>query len=88
MKEQLSDFNLIFDKIPIKCDNTSAINLTKKKKKNPIMHSRSKHIEKMHHFIRDHVQKGDITLELIQIKFQLVDIFTKPLDKNRFNFIK
>ena len=84
MKQQLLDFGLIFYKIPIKCDNIIAINLSK----NAIMHSSSKHIEIRHHFIKDHVQKGDITLEFIQTKFQLDDIFTKPLDENIFNFIK
>ena len=84
MKQQLLDFGLILDKIPIKCNNTSAINLSK----NPIMHLRSKHIEIRRHLIRDHVQKGDITLEFIQIEFQLANIFTKPLDENRFIFIR
>ena len=84
MKQQLFDFGLIFDKIPTKCDNSSAINLTK----NPIMHSRSKHIEIMPHFIRNHVQKGDISLEFIQTKFQLANIFNKPLDENSSSFIR
>ena len=84
MKQQLSDFGLKFNRIPIKCDNTSAINLSK----NPVMHSRSKHIEIRHHFIRDHVQKDDIVLEFIETEFQLADIFTKPLDENRFIFIR
>ena len=61
MKQQLSNFSLKFNKIPIKCDNISAINLSK----NFIMHSRSKYIQIRHHFIRDHVQKGDIALEFI-----------------------
>ena len=52
------------------------------------MLSRSKHIEIRHHFIRDHVQKGDIALEFIETEFQLADIFTKPLDENRFIFIR
>ena len=52
------------------------------------MHSKSKHIEIRHHFIRNHVQKGDIALEFIQTKFQLANIFTKPLDENRFIFIR
>ncbi|RVW18658.1 Copia protein [Vitis vinifera] len=59
MKQTLSDFNLIFEHVPIKCDNTSAINISK----NPVQHSRTKHIEIRHHFLRDHAQKGDITLE-------------------------
>jgi len=66
------------------CDNTSAINLSK----NPIQHFRSKHIEIKHHFIRDHVQKKDITLSFVDTKNQLADIFTKPLVEDRFNFIK
>ena len=51
-------------KIPIKCDNTSAINLSK----NLIQHSRTKHIEIRHHFIRDHIQNEDILLEFIPTK--------------------
>ncbi|KAL1107968.1 hypothetical protein V6Z11_D03G081400 [Gossypium hirsutum] len=66
--------------VPSKCDNTSAISLTK----NPIQHSRTKHIEIRHHIIRDHVQKGEIVLEYIDTFNQLVDLFTKPLDKERF----
>ena len=68
------------DHIPIKYDNTSAINLIK----NPIQHSRTKHIEVRHHFIRDHVQTGDIVLEFINTLHQRTDIFTKPLDRDRF----
>ena len=46
MKQWLEDFGVILNHIPMKCDNTSAINLTK----NPVMHSRTKHIEIRHHF--------------------------------------
>ena len=52
------------------------------------MHSRSKHIEIKHHFIRDHIQKGDIALEFIQTEFQLVDIFIKLINENGFVFIR
>ncbi|RVX06552.1 Retrovirus-related Pol polyprotein from transposon RE2 [Vitis vinifera] len=62
MKQTLSDFNLIFEHVPIKCDNTSAINISK----NPVQHSRTKHMEIRHHFLRDHAQKGDITLEFFE----------------------
>jgi hypothetical protein len=75
MKQQLEDFKLKFDHIPIRCDNTSAINISK----NSILHSRTKHIEIRHHFIRDHVQKGDVRLKFISTDFQWADIFTKPL---------
>ena len=84
MKQQLSDYGLILDHIPIRCDNTSAINLSK----NPILHSRTKHIEIRHHFLRDHVQKGDCALEFVDTKNQLADIFTKPLPKENFFAIR
>ena len=61
IKYQLKDFNLMYTKIPILCDNTNAINLAK----NPIQHSRSKHINIKHHYIRDHVPKGDIDLSFV-----------------------
>ena len=77
MKQQMEDFGITMDHIPIKCENTSAINLTK----NPIQHSRTKNIEIRHHFIRDHVQKNDVVIKFVDTLHQLVDIFTKPLDK-------
>nr|CAN65058.1 hypothetical protein VITISV_008902 [Vitis vinifera] len=80
MKQTLSDFNLIFEHVPIKCDNTSTINISK----NPVQHSRTKHMEIRHHFLRDHAQKGDITLEFVSTKDQLADIFTKPLNEEQF----
>ena len=46
-----------------------------------MQHSRTNHIEIRHHFFRDHAQKGDITLEFVSVKDQLVDIFTKPLSE-------
>ena len=74
MKQTLSDFNLFFEHVPIKCDNTNAINISK----NPVQHSRTKHIEIRHHFLRDHAQKGDIKLEFVSIKINLL-IFLQNL---------
>ena len=71
-------------KIPILCDNTSAINLAK----NPIQHSRSKHIDIKHHFTKDHVQKEDIELSFVNTKDQIANIFTKPLVEDHFCYIK
>jgi hypothetical protein len=71
MKQQLEDFKLKFDHIPIRCDNTSAINISK----NPILHSQTKHIEIRHHFICDHVRKRDVELKFISTDFQWADIF-------------
>ena len=84
LKQQLHDYGITLDHIPLFYDNTSAINLTK----NPIMHSRTKHIKIRHHFIRDHVQKGDCVLEFIDSENQLADIFTKPLVKESFYKIR
>ena len=74
---------LILKQIPIKCDNTSAINLSK----NLIQYFRTKHIEIRHYFLRDHVQKGDIALESISTEKQLANIFTKPLCEEQFSKI-
>ena len=84
MRQTLHDYGLSFSYTPIMCDNTSAINLSK----NPVLHSRTKHIEIRHHFLRDHVQRGDIALEFICTEKQLADIFTKPLALERFSFIR
>jgi len=75
------DYGVKLEKAPLYCDNTSAINLTK----NPIQHSKTKHIEITHHFIRDHIQKGDIEIMFVKIENELADLFTKPLARDRFN---
>ena len=80
----MEDYSLCFDHILINCDNPSAINLSK----NPIQYSRTKHIEIRHHFLRDHIQKGDIELMYVHTDKQLVDIFTEPLDEKRFYFTR
>ena len=80
MKRTLSDFGCEFSKIPLLCDNESAIKLAN----NPVQHSRTKHIHIRHHFLRDHEAKGDITLRHVSTDGQLVDIFTKPLDEQSF----
>jgi hypothetical protein len=43
-----------------------------------------KHIEIHHHFIWDHVNRGDIHLSYVGTNDQLADIFTNPLDEARF----
>ena len=84
MKQQMEDFGITMDHIPVKCDNTSVISLTK----NSIQHSRTKYIEIRHHFIIDHVQKSDVVIKFVDTLHQLADIFTKPLDKDRFCTIR
>jgi hypothetical protein len=84
MIHTLNDYNLRFRKVPIMCDNTSAIQIFK----NLVFHSRTKHIEIRHHFIRDHVEKGDIKLVHIDTKNQIADIFTKPLPTQQHNELR
>ncbi|WVZ85032.1 hypothetical protein U9M48_031995 [Paspalum notatum var. saurae] len=76
MKTTLSDFGLRFGRIPLLVDSTSAISVAK----NPVLHSRIKHIDVRFHFLRDHYEKGDIDLIHIVSANQLADIFTKPLE--------
>jgi hypothetical protein len=69
-----------YKSVPLMCDSSSAICLAQ----NLIFHGRAKHIKVRYHFLRDHVEKGDIVMKYIDIERQLVDIFTKPLDATRF----
>jgi hypothetical protein len=84
MKQTLRDFGCEFKRIPLLCDNESAIKLAN----NPVQHSRTKHIDIRHHFLRDHEAKGDIELSHVNTENQLVDIFTKPLDETKFCFLR
>lgn len=59
IKSRLEDYGIPLDIIRLRCDNISAINLTK----NPILHSKTRHIEIRHYFIRDHVAKGECKIE-------------------------
>jgi hypothetical protein len=80
MKQTLSDFGCEFSKISLLYDNESAIKLAN----NPVQHSRTKHINIRHHFLQDHEAKRDIALHHVGTERQLTDIFTKPLDEQRF----
>jgi hypothetical protein len=50
MRQTLQDFGYYLSKVPLLCDNESAIRLAD----NPVEHSRTKHIDIWHHFLRDH----------------------------------
>ena len=80
MRQTLQDYGVQFDTTNILCDNTSAINLSK----NSILRSRTKHIYVRHHFLKDHVECGNILLKFIDTHNQLADIFTKPLHVEQF----
>nr|GEV40764.1 retrovirus-related Pol polyprotein from transposon TNT 1-94 [Tanacetum cinerariifolium] len=79
----LADYGFDFNKIPLYCDNLSAIALYC----NNVKHSRSKHIDIHYHFIRQQVERGVVELYLVSTDYQLADIFTKALPRQRFEFI-
>ena len=80
MRNQLVDYGIQLEKIPIFCENTSAIAITE----NPIQHSRTKHIDIRYHFIREYVINATVELSLFQVKSSLKNIFTNPLDESKF----
>ena len=84
LKQQLSDFHLNLSRIPLFCDNTTAINLTK----NLVQHSRTNRLEIYQHFIRDHVINCDRKIQFVVSQKQLAYLFTKSLNKERFNVLR
>ena len=66
------------------CDNFSTIDISK----NPVQHSKTKHIEIRYHFIRDLIERKTVTLEYIPNECQNADIFTKSLDRSRFKTLR
>ncbi|GJS52237.1 hypothetical protein Tco_0625599 [Tanacetum coccineum] len=83
MRSQLFDYGLGFNKIPMYCDNKSAIALCC----NSVQHSRSKHIDIRYHFIKEKVENGVVELYFVRMEYQLADIFTKPLCRERIEFL-
>jgi hypothetical protein len=80
MRQTLRDFGYNLSKVPLLCDNESAIRMGD----NSIEHNSTKHIDIRHHFLRDHQQKRDIEVYHISTENQLADIFTKLLDEKTF----
>nr|GEV71589.1 copia protein [Tanacetum cinerariifolium] len=83
MRSQLTDYSLGLNKIPMYCDNKSAIALCC----NNVQHSRSNHIDIKYHFIKEQVKKGVIELYFINTEYQLEDLFTKALGRDRIEFL-
>jgi hypothetical protein len=85
MKQTLQDIQVEYDKpILILCDNTSALSISK----NLVMHSKTKYIPIKFHFLREHVTEKNIKLEYIGTKEKIVDIFTKPLPREIFEYLR
>ncbi|XP_019170394.1 PREDICTED: uncharacterized protein LOC109165849 [Ipomoea nil] len=84
MKQMLLDYGLTQGIMTLYCDNVSAINISK----NPVQHSRMKHIDTRHYYIRDLVKSKEIELEYIHTDKQLADILAKPLDSIQFEILR
>lgn len=80
IKQQLEDYDVYVSRIPIMCDNTSAMSIAK----NPVHHKRTKDIDVRHHFLRDNVEKGHVEVRFCKSEDQLADIFTKALGREIF----
>ncbi|GJT41907.1 retrovirus-related pol polyprotein from transposon TNT 1-94 [Tanacetum coccineum] len=83
MRTRLMDYGFHFNKIPIYCDSKSTIAISC----NPVQHSRTKHIVVRYHFIKEHIEKDTIEPYFVKTDYQLVDLFTKALLVDRFNYL-
>ncbi|GKC65240.1 hypothetical protein Tco_1097838 [Tanacetum coccineum] len=83
MRTQLTDYGFHFDKIPMYCDSKAAIAISC----NPVQHSRTKHIDVIYHFIKEHVEKVIVELFFVETEYQLADLFTKALSEDRFKYL-
>jgi hypothetical protein len=84
MRQTLKDYGYSMNHVPLLCDNESVIKIAY----NPCEHSRTKHIDIRHHFLRDRDIKRDIIISHVGTNVQLADIFTKPLDERRFHELR
>ncbi|GJX74056.1 putative ribonuclease H-like domain-containing protein [Tanacetum coccineum] len=83
IQNQLLDYGYNFMNTKIYIDNNSAICIVK----NPVYHSRTKHIDIRHHFIRDCYEKKLINVDHIHTDNNVADLLTKPFDVGRFQYL-
>jgi hypothetical protein len=76
----MRDYGVNYKSVPLMCDSSSVICLAQ----NSVFHGRAKHIKVRYHFLRDHIEKGDIVIKYIDTERQLADIFIKSLDATLF----
>ena len=84
MKQMLLEYGIKQDTVTLYCDSMSVIDISK----NPVQHSRTKHIDIKHHFIRELIEGEVVVLKHVRSSLQLVDIFTKPLDVSSFEHLR
>lgn len=68
----------------IKCDNQISIKLAN----NPVFHKNTKNIDTQFHFVREKVQSKEINIEYCSTCDNVVDIFTKPLGRIKFELFR
>ena len=78
MKEEVTKLVILF------CDNTNVINISK----NLVMHAKTKHIAIRYHYVRELVEDKQVKMEYIHAKEKIVDIFTKPLPKDTYEYLR
>ncbi|GJR72143.1 putative ribonuclease H-like domain-containing protein [Tanacetum coccineum] len=83
IQNQMLDYGFNFMNTKIYIDNESTICIVK----NPVFHSKIKHIEIRHHFIRDSYEKKLIQVIKIHTDHNVADLLTKAFDVSRFNFL-
>ena len=83
IQSQLRDYGISLKKISLYCESESAIRIFH----NPIQHSKPKHIALRYHFIKDHVENGNVEVHFSRLAYQLEDILTKVLPEVTFNRI-
>jgi hypothetical protein len=71
MRQTLRDYGYKLSKVPLLCDNESAIHMAD----NSVEHSHTKNIDIRYHFLRDHQQKGDIKFAYVSTHNQLAKLF-------------
>nr|GEV77493.1 copia protein [Tanacetum cinerariifolium] len=80
---QLLDYRYKYNRILTYCNSKSAISTSC----NPVQHSKTKHIDIRYHFIKKYVEKGTVELYFVGTEYQLADLFTKALPKERFEYL-
>ena len=78
MKEEITKPVILY------CDNTSAINISK----NHVMHAKTKHIAIKYHYVRELVEDKEVKMEYVNSKEKIANIFTKPLPKDAFEYLR
>jgi len=84
LRKLAADLNLEVKTLNMYCDNQGSIKLLK----HPIASARSKHIDVMHHFVRERIARGEVQFEYCSTERMVADIFTKALPVTKLEFCR